>query len=98
MFFTNGSKNVGIFTPISLMFSKILISSLHTIQIATTQATRNVNGTAYRVTVAYGAVDPAELNGNAPASNATVPAGEGNDVLSPLEGKFFLVKNALRSR
>ena len=56
--------------------------------------TVDVNGQAYRVTVAYGAVDPAELNGNAPASNATVPAGEGNDVLSPLEGKFFLVKNA----
>ena len=44
--------------------------------------------------MAYGAVDPAELGGNAPAAAAAVPAGEGNDVLSPLEGKFFLVKNA----
>ena len=56
--------------------------------------TVDVNGQAYRVTVAYGAVDPAELSGNAPAAAAAVPAGEGNDVLSPLEGKFFLVKNA----
>ena len=58
--------------------------------------TVDVNGQAYRVTVAYGAVDPAELAGAAPvASNApTAPIGEGKDVLSPLEGKFFLVKNA----
>ena len=56
--------------------------------------TVDVNGQAYRVTVAYGAVDPTELGGSAPASSAPVPAGEGNDVLSPLEGKFFLVKNA----
>ena len=56
--------------------------------------TVDVNGQAYRVTVAYGAVDPAELGGSAPASSAPVPTGEGNDVLSPLEGKFFLVKNA----
>ena len=56
--------------------------------------TVDVNGQAYRVTVAYGAVDPAELSGNAPAAATAVPAGEGNDVLSPLEGKFFLVKNA----
>ena len=56
--------------------------------------TVDVNGQAYRVTVAYGAVDPAELGGAAPVASASVPAGEGNDVLSPLEGKFFLVKNA----
>ena len=58
--------------------------------------TVDVNGQAYRVTVAYGAVDPAELAGSAPAPGvaANVPAGEGQDILSPLEGKFFLVKNA----
>ena len=58
--------------------------------------TVDVNGQAYRVTVAYGAVDPAELAGSAPAPSgaAVVPAGEGQDILAPLEGKFFLVKNA----
>jgi pyruvate carboxylase subunit B len=58
--------------------------------------TVDVNGQAYRVTVAYGAVDPAKLSGSAPAPGAAanVPAGEGQDILSPLEGKFFLVKNA----
>ena len=33
----------------------------------------------------------------AAAPVAAVPAGEGKDVLSPLEGKFFLVKNAQES-
>ena len=49
------------------------------------------------MTVAYGAVDPATLNaaaGTAPAAQAAAPVGEGKDILSPLEGKFFLVKNA----
>ena len=50
--------------------------------------TVQVDGQAYRVTVAYG---DAELPA-APA--AAAPAGEGKEVLSPLEGKFFLVKNA----
>ena len=51
--------------------------------------TVQVDGQAYRVTVAYGETElPA-----APAA-AAAPAGEGKDVLSPLEGKFFLVKNA----
>ena len=53
--------------------------------------TVQVDGQAYRVTVAYG---DAELPA-APA--AAAPAGEGKDVLSPLEGKFFLVKNAQES-
>ena len=51
--------------------------------------TVQVDGQAYRVTVAYG---DAELP-VAPAG-AAAPAGEGKEVLSPLEGKFFLVKNA----
>ena len=50
--------------------------------------TVQVDGQAYRVTVAYG---DAELLA---APVAAAPAGEGKDVLSPLEGKFFLVKNA----
>ena len=57
----------------------------------------DVNGQPYRVTVAYGAVDPATLtapSGAVPAQAAPAPVGEGKDVLSPLEGKFFLVKNA----
>ena len=51
--------------------------------------TVQVDGQAYRVTVAYG---DTEL----PVASATTaaPAGEGKEVLSPLEGKFFLVKNA----
>jgi pyruvate carboxylase subunit B len=58
--------------------------------------TVDVNGQAYRVTVAYGAVDPTELAGAAPVASApqAAPVGEGKDILSPLEGKFFLVKNA----
>ena len=48
--------------------------------------TVQVDGQAYRVTVAYG---DTEL----PATPAAA-VGEGREVLSPLEGKFFLVKNA----
>ncbi len=60
--------------------------------------TVDVNGQPYRVTVAYGVVDSATLLAASgivtekPA--APLPIGEGKDVLSPLEGKFFLVKNA----
>ena len=56
--------------------------------------TVDVNGQAYRVTVAYGAVDPTELSGTAPATPIAAPEGEGKEILSPLEGKFFLLKNA----
>lgn len=60
--------------------------------------TVDVNGQPYRVTVAFGDVNPATLNaaqGAAPAAAAAPAAGgEGKDVLSPLEGKFFLVKQA----
>ena len=52
--------------------------------------TVQVDGQAYRVTVAYG---DAELPA-VPAGAAAAPAGEGKEVLSPLEGKFFLVKGA----
>ena len=60
--------------------------------------TVDVNGQAYRVTVAFGDVNPSKLSAqNQPAAAAPAaqaPAGEGKEVLSPLEGKFFLVKNA----
>lgn len=51
--------------------------------------TIDVNGTAYRVTVAYGDVQP-----EAAQTAAAAPVGEGKDVASPLEGKFFLTKTA----
>ena len=64
--------------------------------------TVDVNGQPYRVTVAFGDVNPATLAAaggaaSAPAQSAAQPAGEGKDVLSPLEGKFFLVKSAQES-
>lgn len=65
--------------------------------------TVDVNGEAYRVTVAFG--DTALTTGSQtekPAIPATeAPAvnhsGSGKKVLSPLEGKFFLVKSASES-
>ena len=51
--------------------------------------TIDVNGTAYRVTVADGDVQP-----EAAQPAAAAPVGEGKDVASPLEGKFFLTKTA----
>ncbi|MDR0961608.1 MAG: oxaloacetate decarboxylase [Mediterranea sp.] len=52
--------------------------------------TVQVDGQAYRVTVAYGDV---ELPADAAAGGRQAAGGEGRDVLSPLEGKFFLVKD-----
>ena len=51
--------------------------------------TIDVNGTAYRVTVAYGDVQPETTQ-----AATAAPVGEGKDVASPLEGKFFLTKTA----
>ena len=51
--------------------------------------TVDVNGTAYRVTVAYG-----DAQVETTQTTAAAPVGEGKDVLSPLEGKFFLTKTA----
>lgn len=56
--------------------------------------TVDVNGQPYRVTVAFGEVDPSKLVGNQTAAPAAASAGEGKEVLSPLEGKFFLTKGA----
>lgn len=62
--------------------------------------TVDVDGQPYRVTVAFGdsanatpAAAPAKAAPTA-ATAAPAPVGAGNEVLSPLEGKFFLVKNA----
>ncbi|MCD8167028.1 MAG: oxaloacetate decarboxylase [Bacteroides sp.] len=60
----------------------------------------DVNGQQYRVTVSFGeaseapaAAAPAPSAALAPAA-APAASGAGQEVLSPLEGKFFLVKNA----
>ena len=53
--------------------------------------TVNVNGVNYKVEIAYGdAPAPAAAPGATPAA---APAGEGEDILAPLEGKFYLVKD-----
>lgn len=51
--------------------------------------TVQVDGQSYNVTVAYGETDlPVATEGSAPAMT-----GEGKEVISPLEGKFFLTKD-----
>ena len=61
--------------------------------------TVDVNGQAYRVTVAFGDINPENLKEATAADNSqgNEPVGEGKDVTSPLEGKFYLVKNAQES-
>lgn len=65
--------------------------------IPTTPQTMNVdvNGQQYRVTVSYGDASAAPTTSAPVASVSPAPAstGAGQEVLSPLEGKFFLVKN-----
>ena len=62
--------------------------------------TVDVNGQAYRVTVAFGddKAAPAPAPAPAPAAPQAAPApqaaGAGKEVLSPLEGKFFLTKGS----
>ena len=53
--------------------------------------TVQVDGQAYRVTVAYGDID---LPASATEKVTAPPVGEGQDIPAPLEGKFFLTKNA----
>ena len=52
--------------------------------------TVQVNGVNYKVEIAYGDATPA-----APAAGAApaAQAGEGEDIVDPLEGKFYLVKD-----
>ena len=52
----------------------------------------SVNGQTYEVNIAYGAEAPAATTAAAGAPVAS--AGEGEDVLAPLEGKFFRTKDA----
>ena len=54
------------------------------------QITVNVNGQNYQVSIAYGAEAPAQATANTVAA----PAGEGEDILAPLEGKFYRVKDS----
>lgn len=54
-----------------------------------TTLTVKVDGKDYKVTVAYGDIDLPTTPTAAPLVD-----GEGQDVVSPLEGKFFLTKNA----
>ena len=55
-----------------------------------TSITVNVNGQNYKVEIAYGNDVPAAT---ANSTSAPVATGEGDDVLAPLEGKFFLTKD-----
>ncbi|MDE5981175.1 MAG: oxaloacetate decarboxylase, partial [Bacteroidaceae bacterium] len=52
--------------------------------------TVSVNGQNYQVNIAYGGEAPAATTA---AQAAAVPAGEGEDILAPLEGKFYRVKD-----
>ena len=54
--------------------------------------TVDVNGENYKVTIGEGgSATPATSSSSAPASQSA--PGEGNEPISPLEGKFYLVKN-----
>ena len=53
--------------------------------------TVNVGGQNYQVNIAYGDETPAATQ---QAPTAAIPVGEGEDILAPLEGKFYRVKDA----
>lgn len=53
----------------------------------------SVNGQTYEVNIAYGNEAPAATTAST-ASAAPVAAGEGKDILAPLEGKFYRVKDS----
>ena len=55
--------------------------------------TVTVNGVNYKVDIAYGNNVPAPVAGET-AQATQVQTGEGDDVLAPLEGKFYRVKSA----
>ena len=55
--------------------------------------TVTVNGVNYKVDIAYGNNVPAPTAGET-AQATQVQTGEGDDVLAPLEGKFYRVKSA----
>lgn len=53
----------------------------------------SVNGQTYEVNIAYGNEAPAATTAST-ASAAPVAVGEGEDILAPLEGKFYRVKDS----
>lgn len=53
----------------------------------------SVNGQTYEVNIAYGNEAPAATTASNAAA-APVAAGEGEDILAPLEGKFYRVKDS----
>lgn len=53
----------------------------------------SVNGQTYEVNIAYGNEAPAATTAST-ATAAPVAAGEGEDILAPLEGKFYRVKDS----
>ena len=53
----------------------------------------SVNGQTYEVNIAYGNEAPAATTAST-ASAAPVAAGEGEDILAPLEGKFYRVTDS----
>lgn len=53
----------------------------------------SVNGQTYEVNIAYGNEAPAATTAST-ASAAPVAASEGEDILAPLEGKFYRVKDS----
>ena len=55
--------------------------------------TVTVNGQNYKVDIAYGGEVPAAADTKI-AALASAPAGEGADLLAPLEGKFYRVKDS----
>ena len=59
-----------------------------------TSITVNVGGQNYKVAIAYGDAKPAAAEGGSAPATAAAPAGEGADLLAPLEGKFFRVKDS----
>ncbi len=54
--------------------------------------TISLNGQNYQVNIAYGDEAPAPTTATAPAA-APTNVGEGEDILAPLEGKFYRVKD-----
>ena len=56
--------------------------------------TVDVNGKPYRVTVAFGDTALPAQSASADGAQQAAASAEGKDVLSPLEGKFYLTKSA----
>lgn len=56
--------------------------------------TITLNGQSYKVDIAYGEATPATSASSAANTPTTPTTAQGEDVLCPLEGKFYRVKNA----